>query len=83
MHWRQSIVSIQALDNSCYYGHKTSRKYAYIILIPLQGYTIIFLFLLKNIEWGYSLEPPRPGGSNEYHNLYFEQKYEKLHNVFI
>ena len=66
----------------------TSRKHAYIILTPLKphfyivklGFTavyIIFLFLLKNIDCGYSLEPPRRGGSNEYHNLCFEQKYEK------
>ena len=27
---------------------------------------ISFLFLLKNIDFGYSLEPPRRGGSNEY-----------------
>ena len=27
----------------------------------------------QNIDCGYSLEPPRRGGSNEYHNLYFEQ----------
>ena len=35
---------------------------------------IFFLFLLKNIDCGYSLEPPRRGGSNEYPNLCFEQK---------
>ena len=46
--------------------------------ISLQGYTLLFLFLLKNIDCGYSLEPPRRGGSNEYHNLCFEQKYEKI-----
>ena len=33
--------------------------------------------MLKNIDCGYSLEPPRRGGSNEYHDLYFEQKHEK------
>ena len=55
----------------------TSRKHAYIVLAPLnptfiqenwglQGYTLFFLFLLKNIDCGYSLEPPRRGGSNEY-----------------
>ena len=33
--------------------------------------------MLKNIDCRYSLEPPRRGGSNEYHNLCFEQKYEK------
>ena len=27
---------------------------------------IFFLFLLKNIDCGYSSEPPRRGGSNEY-----------------
>ena len=28
--------------------------------------TLFFLFLLKNIACGYSLEAPRRGGSNEY-----------------
>ena len=38
---------------------------------------LYFLVLLKNIDCGYSLEPHRQGGSNKYHNLCFEQKYEK------
>ena len=33
--------------------------------------------MFKNIDCGYSLEPPWRGGPNEYHNLCFEQKYEK------
>ena len=51
----------------------------------------IFQISAQNIDCGYSLEPPRRGGSNEYpqsmfwaeavltgtHNLCFEQKYEK------
>ena len=55
----------------------TSRKHAYIILTPIspllysktgadRGYTLFFLFLLKNVDCGYSLEPPWQGGSNEY-----------------
>ena len=28
----------------------------------------------QNVDCGYSFEPPRRGGSNEYHNLCFEQK---------
>ena len=37
--------------------------------------------MLKNIDCGCSLEPPREGGSNEYtRNLCFEQKYEKYQN---
>ena len=46
-----------------------SRKHAYKCLTPLnpiliqqnwglQGYTLFFLFLFKNIDCGYSLEPP-------------------------
>ena len=50
--------------------------------LGLQGYTVFFLFLLKNIDCWYSLEPPRRGGFNEYHNLCFEQKYEKISEFF-
>ena len=32
---------------------------------------IIFIFLLENIDCGYSLEPPQRGGSNEPHNICF------------
>ena len=31
----------------------------------------IFHYSAQNIDCGYSLEPPRRGGSNEYHNLCF------------
>ena len=68
--------------------HKKSRKHAYIILTPLNptfyivrlGFTgvyIIYLISVKNIDCWYSFEPPRRSGSNEYHNLCLEQKYEK------
>ena len=41
-------------------------------------YTLFFLFLLKNIDCKYSLEPPRRCGSNEYpQSMFFEQKYER------
>ena len=57
-----------------FYLNFPSRKHAHIVLTPLnptfiwglQRYTLFFLFLLKNIDCGYSLEPPRRGGSNEY-----------------
>ena len=46
---------------------------------PLLGFIwvyIIFLFLLKNINCGYSQELPQRGSSNEYPQS-IEQKYEK------
>ena len=39
---------------------------------------IFFLFLLKNIDCGYSLEPPRRGGSNEYPQSMFWAKIWKI-----
>ena len=49
----------------------------------LQGYTLFFLFLLKNIDCGYSLELPHWGSSNEYPQSMFEKKYEKISDIFI
>ena len=43
----------------------------YIVKLALTGVYIVFFFLIsvQNIDCGYSLEPPRRGGSKEYHNL--------------
>ena len=61
---------------------KRQGKYAYsniLKILPLktENFQIkssdIFHISAQNIDCGYSLEPPRWGGSNEYHNLCFEQ----------
>ena len=52
-------------DNLSFYK-KTLIPHFYIVKLGFPGYTLFFLFLLKNIDCGYSLEPPRRGGSNEY-----------------
>ena len=44
----------------------TVRKVGEKSKLDFTGIYIIFLFLLKIIEYGYSLEPPRRGGFNEY-----------------
>ena len=44
------------------------------------GVDLFFLFLLQNIDCGYSLEPPRRGGSNEYPQSMFGAKIKK--NIF-
>ena len=41
----------------------------------------IFRISAQNIDCGYSLEPPRRGGSNEYHNLCFLSRNKKK-NVY-
>ena len=42
----------------------------------------IFLFLLENIDCGYSLEPPRRGGSNVYPQSMFRAKIRKISKTF-
>ena len=47
-------------------------------------YTLSFLFLLKNIDCGYSLEPPcQVIGVTSTHNLCFVQKYENYRSFFL
>ena len=52
-----------------------------------RGVNIFFLFLLKNIDFGYALEPPRRGGSNEYPQTMFCSDMENIRffyvNIFI
>ena len=55
---------------------KTLRKHTYSNILKIspsktenfeiKKNQIFFILLLKNIDCGYSLEPPRRGGSNEY-----------------
>ena len=66
----------------------SSRKHTYIILTPLNpifyivklGFTgvyIIFHISAQNIDCGYSLEPPRRGGSNEYpHSMFWAEMWK-------
>ena len=42
------------------------KPHFYIVKLEFTGVYIIVIFLLKNIDCGYSLEPPRRGGSDEY-----------------
>ena len=53
----------------------------YIVKLGFTGVYIICLFLFKNIECGYSLEPPRRGGSNEYPQFMFWA--ENMKNISI
>ena len=81
-----NILLQQSTNLFSFLGLISSRKYTYIVLTllnpwDLQGYTLLFLFLLKNVDCRYSLEPARRCGFNEYPQ-YVEQKYEKYQIFF-
>ena len=42
------------------------KPHFYIEILGYAGVYLFFLFLLQNIDCGYSLEPPQRGGSNVY-----------------
>ena len=50
---------------------KKSNIYIYIAKLGFEVVYLIFLFLIQNIHCGYSLEPPRRGGSKEHPQCMF------------
>ena len=53
------------ITKTCLYKADPNKSNFYMVKLGFTGVYIIFLFLLKNIDCGYSLEPPQQGGSNE------------------
>ena len=52
------------ITKTCLYNLDPLKPHFYIVKLGFIGVCIIFLN--KNIDCGYSLEPSRRGGSNEY-----------------
>ena len=48
------------------YNFDPLKPHFYIVKLGFTGVYITFLISAQNIDCGYSLEPPRRGGSNEY-----------------
>ena len=57
---------VVCITKTCLYKFDPLQPHFYIVKLGFTGVYIIFLILLNNIDCGYSLEPPRRGGSNEY-----------------
>ena len=70
----------QNAQNHGLYSFDPRKSLFYTVKLGFTGYKLILLFLLKNIECWYPLEPPCRGGYNKYHNLCFEHKYENYQN---
>ena len=65
------------------YNFDPLKPHFYIVKLGFTGVYIFFLFLLKNIDCGYSLEPPRRGGSNEYPQSMFLSRNMKKISEFL
>ena len=59
------------------------KPHFYIVKLGFTGVYIIFLILLKNIDCGYSLEPPR-GGSNEYpQSMFWAEIWKNIRSFYL
>ena len=83
--WKYSVIEPFAfsITKTCLYNFDPLKPHFYIVKLWFTGVHISFHISAQNIDCGYSLEPPRRGGSNESHNLCFEQKYEKYQNFYL
>ena len=53
-------------------------QYTEIMKISNIFFFVFFLIFAQNIDYGYTLEPPRRGGSNEYPQSMFWSKNKKI-----
>ena len=65
------------------YNFDPLKPHFYIEKLGFTGVYIIFLISAQNIDCGYSLEPPRRGGSNEYQQPMFWAETWKLSEFFV
>ena len=63
----QTLIQIYGnITKTCLYNFDPLKPHFYIVKLGFTEVYIIFLISALNIDCGYSLEPPRRGGSNEY-----------------
>ena len=65
------------------YNFDPLEPHFYIVKLGFTGVCIIFLISAQNIDCGYSLEPPRRGGSNEYPQSMFWVEIWKISDFFL
>ena len=72
------------ITKTCLYNFDPLKPHFYIVKLGFTGvYIIYFLFLLENIDCGYSLEPPHRGGSNKYPQSMFWAEIWKISEFFL
>ena len=71
------------ITKTCLYSFDPFKPHFYIVKLGFTGVFIIFLISAQNIDCGYSLEPPRRGGSNEYSQSMFWAESWKISEFFI
>ena len=71
------------ITKTCLYNFDPIKPHFYIVKLGFTGVYIIFHISAQNIDCGYSLEPPRRGGSDEYPQSMFCAEIWKISEFFI
>ena len=77
------ILQNEYITKTCLYNIDPLKPQFYIVKLGFIGVYIIFLISAQNIDCGYSLEPPRRGGSNEYPQSMFWAEIWKISEILI
>ena len=64
------------------YNFDPFKPHFYIVKLGFTGVYVFFLISAQNIDYEYSLEPPRRGGSNEYSQSMFWAEIRKISEFF-
>ena len=70
------------ITKTCLYNFDPLKPHFYVVKMEFTGVYIIFFISAENINCGYSLEPPRRGGSNEYPQSMFWAEIWKILGFF-
>ena len=84
--WKWSSAHVYArgrITRTYLYYFDPLKPHFYIVKLGFTGVYINFLISAQNIDCGYSLEPPRRGGSNEYPQSMFWAEIRKISEFFI
>ena len=74
-------TTITPIRKTCPCSVYPLKPHFYIAKLGFAGVYLFFIFLLQNIDCGYSLEPPRRGGSNEYPQSMLRAKIRKIFKI--
>ena len=77
-----SASSSAVITKTRLYNFDPLKPHFYTVKLGFQGVYNIFLISAQNIDCGYSLEPPRRGGSNEYPQSMFWAEIWKISEFF-
>ena len=80
--WCITHFAAQLIMKTCLYNFDPLKPHFYIVKLGFTWVYIIFLISVQNIDCGYSLEPPRRGGSNEYQQSMFWAEIWKILEIF-